>query len=150
MDYFATISTILKYILVVIVFLFTTNILKDILYYIKKESKEKVAILRFGGEESDKIAVIRDNISVGRAAENDVTIKDDAISKRQFHIKKTNKGYNLIDLKSANGTFVNGERVKSVILKNKDVIKIGDEIIVFEEKCQIRKNPIFIYFFFNF
>ena len=136
MDYFATISTILKYILVVIVFLFTTNILKDILYYIKKESKEKVAILRFGGEESDKIAVIRDNISVGSAAENDVTIKDDAISKRQFHIKKTNKGYNLIDLKSANGTFVNGERVKSVILKNKDVIKIGDEIIVFEERIR--------------
>lgn len=136
MDYFATVSTILKYILVVIVFLFTTNILKDILYYIKKESKEKVAILRFGGEESDKIAVIRDNISVGRAAENDVTIKDDAISKRQFHIKKTNKGYNLIDLKSANGTFVNGERVKSVILKNKDVIKIGDEIIVFEERIR--------------
>lgn len=136
MDYFATISTILKYILVVIVFLFTTNILKDILYYIKKESKEKVAILRFGGEESDKIAVIRDNISVGRAAENDVTIKDDAISKRQFHIKKTNKGYNLIDLNSANGTFVNGERVKSVILKNKDVIKIGDEIIVFEERIR--------------
>ena len=136
MDYFATISTILKYLLVVIVFLFTTNILKDILYYIKKESKEKVAILRFGGEESDKIAVIRDNISVGRAAENDVTIKDDAISKRQFHIKKTNKGYNLIDLKSANGTFVNGERVKSVILKNKDVIKIGDEIIVFEERIR--------------
>lgn len=136
MDYFATISTILKYILVVIVFLFTTNILKDILYYIKKESKEKVAILRFGGEESDKIAVIRDNKSVGRAAENDVTIKDDAISKRQFHIKKTNKGYNLIDLKSANGTFVNGERVKSVILKNKDVIKIGDEIIVFEERIR--------------
>ncbi len=136
MDYFATISTILKYILVVIVFLFTTNILKDILYYIKKESKEKVAIIRFGGEESDKIAVIRDNISVGRAAENDVTIKDDAISKRQFHIKKTNKGYNLIDLKSANGTFVNGERVKSVILKNKDIIKIGDEIIVFEERIR--------------
>lgn len=136
MDYFATISTILKYILVVIVFLFTSNILKDILYYIKKESKEKVAILRFGGEESDKIAVIRDNISVGRAAENDVTIKDDAISKRQFHIKKTNKGYNLIDLKSANGTFVNGERVKSVILKNKDIIKIGDEIIVFEERIR--------------
>lgn len=136
MDYFATISTILKYILVVIVFLFTTNILKDILYYIKKESKEKVAILRFGGEESDKIAVIRDNISVGRAAENDVTIKDDAISKRQFHIKKTNIGYNLIDLKSANGTFVNGERVKSVILKNKDIIKIGDEIIVFEERIR--------------
>ena len=136
MDYFATISTILKYILVVIVFLFTTNILKDILYYIKKESKEKVAILRFGGEESDRIAVIRDNISVGRAAENDVTIKDDAISKRQFHIKKTNKGYNLIDLKSANGTFVNGERVKSVILKNKDIIKIGDEIIVFEERIR--------------
>ncbi|PVY94138.1 FHA domain-containing protein [Ezakiella coagulans] len=136
MDYFATISTILKYILVVIVFLFTTNILKDILYYIKKESKEKVAILRFGGEESDKIAVIRDNISVGRAAENDVTIKDDAISKRQFHIKKTNKGYNLIDLKSANGTFVNGELVKSVILKNKDIIKIGDEIIVFEERIR--------------
>lgn len=136
MDYFATISTILKYILVVIVFLFTTNILKDILYYIKKESKEKVAILRFGGEDSDKVAVIRDNISVGRASENDVTIKDDAISKRQFHIKKTSKGYNLIDLKSANGTFVNGERVKSVILKNKDVIKIGDEIIVFEERIR--------------
>ncbi len=136
MDYFATISTILKYILVVIVFLFTTNILKDILYYIKKDSKEKVAILRFGGEDSDKVAVIRDNISVGRASENDVTINDDSISKRQFHIKKTNKGYNLIDLKSANGTFVNGERVKSVILKNKDVIKIGDEIIVFEERIR--------------
>lgn len=136
MDYIGIISTIFKYIFVAIAFLFVINILKDILYYIKKESKEKIAILKFGTSSDSEHIIIRDDITVGRSSINDVSIDDDKISKRQFHIKKTKEGYLLEDLKSKNGTRLNGTKVTKAILKNRDVIEVGSETIIFEEKVK--------------
>lgn len=136
MDYIGIISTIFKYIFVVLAFAFVLNILKDILYYIKKESKEKIAILKFGTSKDSDYIIIRDEITVGRSSINDVSIDDDKISKRQFHIKKTKEGYLLEDLKSKNGTRLNGARVTKAILKNRDVIEVGNETIIYEEKVK--------------
>jgi pSer/pThr/pTyr-binding forkhead associated (FHA) protein len=39
--------------------------------------------------------------------------------------------YYISDLNSKNGTLLNGVRIKSAVLKNKDLIKIGNNELIF-------------------
>ena len=54
----------------------------------------------------------RDITYVGRSADNDISVKDKFVSRKHLKIlKKENK--NIIeDLKSTNGTFVNGRQIR--------------------------------------
>lgn len=134
MDYYSIISTISKYALVVIAFAFIINILKDILYYIKSENKEKIYFLRYKIEDKVYLTPIKGEISVGRSKENDIVLQDMSVSKNHFHIKKIGEKYVIIDLKSANGTRVNGENVNKKSLKNHDLIEVGSIKMRFEGK----------------
>jgi len=64
-------------------------------------------------------------ISIGKLEDNALVLKDSAISRRHFSLEKTTDGFKLIDLNSTNGTFVNGKRVKEIILKPNDEITVG-------------------------
>lgn len=64
-------------------------------------------------------------VSFGRAAENDVPVEDSQASRQHCRIEKTPHGWKLIDLESSNGTRVNGELVNARVLKEGDVITIG-------------------------
>lgn len=60
----------------------------------------------------------------------DLAITDNkAVSRRHAVIRWTAEGYMIYDLKSANGTFVNGERLEGVgrLLADKDEIMVADE-----------------------
>jgi hypothetical protein len=62
---------------------------------------------------------------IGRVEGNDVVIEDDSISRRHAEIRKSGPGYVVRDLESANGTFLNGERVSEAPLRPGDTIKFG-------------------------
>lgn len=77
---------------------------------------------------------------LGRTAKCPVHIKDSKISRQHCQITKTAQGgFKITDLDSANGTFINGERISEKILFPKDTIKIGNSEIVFDlvEETQI-------------
>ena len=60
----------------------------------------------------------------------DLAITDNkAVSRRHAVIRWTAEGYMIYDLKSANGTFVNGERLEGAgrLLVDKDEIMVADE-----------------------
>lgn len=63
--------------------------------------------------------------SIGRSPENDVCIADDSVSRRHAKIVMNEKGFSIVDLKSENGVFVNGERVAQRLLATGDVIEMG-------------------------
>ena len=70
-------------------------------------------------------------ISIGRSDSNDVVIGSDYKVSRQ-HCRITSQGSEFIieDLKSKNGTFVNGWKiVVKTKLKPNDIVKIGDTIL---------------------
>jgi uncharacterized protein (DUF983 family) len=52
---------------------------------------------------------------VGRSRECDIVLVDPTVSSRHVRIERTVEGLDLIDLDSANGTFVQGERVRGRI-----------------------------------
>lgn len=71
-------------------------------------------------------------VRVGRASENDIVLKNDRkVSRYHFQIDELFPGvYELTDLNSTNGTFVNGRNIgKSCSLKRGDIIRIGDTVV---------------------
>jgi pSer/pThr/pTyr-binding forkhead associated (FHA) protein len=66
-------------------------------------------------------------LTLGRHSDNDILIKDPFVSKKHFQIVEDEGDYYLEDLNSANGTFLNGERIEDVAkLSNGDIIKVGN------------------------
>lgn len=67
--------------------------------------------------------------TIGRSANNDITINDPEVSRRHAHILQREQGYAIEDLGSTNGTFVNGQRCVGVIgLHDGDEVDLGDTI----------------------
>ena len=89
-------------------------------------------------------------IKIGRTEGNDLVIKDDTtISRNHAEIFQDDEGnIFLTDLNSSNGTFVNGNKLEdSIILKKKDIVKIGNTVIDWkvyfsENKAQKIKDEV--------
>lgn len=64
--------------------------------------------------------------TLGRSVECDLPIENIAVSRRHCTITRVSDDFRLDDLKSHNGTFVNGLRVESQILKHGDRIDLGN------------------------
>jgi pSer/pThr/pTyr-binding forkhead associated (FHA) protein len=68
----------------------------------------------------------RDSLTFGRSPEADISIPNSKVSRLHAEIKPWDGEYVLKDLKSRNGTLVNGVRVDVTVLKPGDVIRLGD------------------------
>ena len=108
-------------------------------------SPQPTAQLRtlLGFKEPDKPGRIvvwdTEEISLGRAPENDVVVEDSDASRKHALFRRTVGGHQVQDLGTANGTQVNGSPlVEAHVLSNKDVVKVGDVQITF---IQTRKDP---------
>ena len=72
-------------------------------------------------------------MSIGRAPDNRIRVQKDAVSRKHAEIALGPKGYSVRDLKSENGTYVNGKRVTERLLADGDAIQIGSQKFVFRE-----------------
>ncbi len=65
-------------------------------------------------------------LRIGRAADNQVVIADLSVSRYHAELRRNPRGgYTIADLGSHNGTFVNGQRVESAPVTERDIIGIG-------------------------
>jgi len=65
-------------------------------------------------------------ITIGRGMDNDVVINDNKASRHHLQIIRDNGCYKIVDLKTANGTFVNGSKIKGKQpLHPSDRVQIG-------------------------
>lgn len=65
---------------------------------------------------------------------NDFVVKNNAVSRNHAYLQPTAGGATITDNNSSNGTFINDERIPSLIkreLKNGDVVRLADEIFIF-------------------
>lgn len=79
-----------------------------------------------------------DTIHIGRSSDNDVQIKDSSVSRRHLEIIKKENRYFIKDLRSTNGTFVNGEQIGSdmeIEVEQGIPIVIGMSVICLGQGC---------------
>ena len=65
-------------------------------------------------------------LRIGRTSDNDLVLSDLTVSRHHAELRKAPTGrYEIVDLSSHNGTFVNGQKVASATLTENDIIGIG-------------------------
>jgi pSer/pThr/pTyr-binding forkhead associated (FHA) protein len=68
---------------------------------------------------------------LGRGFSADVRLDDQSVSRRHAVIVAHPHGTRILDDRSANGTFVNGQRVTEATLHDRDMIQLGAVALVF-------------------
>lgn len=61
----------------------------------------------------------------GRHPDADVFLDDVTVSRRHVEFRREEGGFRVVDSGSLNGTYVNGDRVDSVLLRNGSEVQIG-------------------------
>ena len=65
-------------------------------------------------------------MSIGRTPDNDLVVSDLGVSRKHAELRKSPTGrFQIIDLGSHNGTYVNGSRVEQAEVSEEDIIGIG-------------------------
>lgn len=77
--------------------------------------------------------------TIGRDFGNDVVLPDVLASGHHATLVTTPEGVRIQDADSANGTFVNGQRVQNAALKPSDIVTIGNVDFVFENGNLVRR-----------
>ncbi len=73
-----------------------------------------------------KMYSLETSLTVGRAPDCDVRLDEDGISRRHARFGRREDGVVYVqDLESKNGTYVNGERVETYVLRDGDKIQVG-------------------------
>jgi pSer/pThr/pTyr-binding forkhead associated (FHA) protein len=80
-------------------------------------------------------------ITIGRTAENTIRIQDTNVSSRHAILVRDGDDYQLHDFKSTNGTFVNGEPIMAVKLKDGTSIRFGSVELRYESGLAKAATP---------
>jgi hypothetical protein len=102
-------------------------------------------LVTFQGELLQEFEVKQPKVLIGRACLNDIVLSNEYVSKYHASLIFNNNTMYLVDLKSANGIYVNSHRVRSTVLRHDDVIGIGTlRIKVSHPSSRVRaENPDF-------
>lgn len=93
-----------------------------------------VAKLQFilGPMANQTLALSEEVTTIGSVAGNTVVLADPAVSRKHAGIRKVNGLYELADLGSTNGVYVNGHKVPKKTLEPGDIIRVGNTEAVFK------------------
>jgi hypothetical protein len=90
----------------------------------------RLVLVAEGKETSFPLA--RDAYTLGRHRNNDIVISDPKVSSFHARIDRSPEGFTLNDLKSRNGTFLNGKRIETGVLKTGDEVRLGTARLLYK------------------
>lgn len=82
------------------------------------------------------LALARDEVKIGRGAENEIVLPDFSVSRRHAALRRESEGWALHDLASTNGVQVNRVSVKRALVRAGDKIKVGIFELQLEEAVE--------------
>lgn len=137
-------SVVFKYLFIIVIYLFMFSIIRLIYLDIKGMGLStyiKDTYLKLINQKDTlpfkikEVYSLEEDVTIGRSKKNTIMIKDPYISKNHLSIVKDEGNYYLEDLSSANGTFINGDRIMDVVmLKNGDTIRLGQVEFIFVKR----------------
>lgn len=79
-----------------------------------------------------RFAITSDTTAIGRSTSSPVFLDDITVSRSHAEIRRGVDGsYELVDLESLNGTYLDGERIKHAVLREGAQVQIGKFRLVF-------------------
>ena len=96
------------------------------------EGGRGVLVVKRGPNAGSKYFLDKDVTGIGRHPDSDIFLDDITVSRRHAEIRrKGGDGFQLHDVGSLNGTYVNRERVEDAALRSGDEVQIGKFKLVF-------------------
>lgn len=98
----------------------------------KKPSAKQPCLIMIEGDYLGEIySLEKQTVILGRDDDADVVIADTGVSRRHAMVQKQGEGFTLADLRSTNGTELNGTAVQNAVLKDGDKIHLGTTTLKF-------------------
>lgn len=89
-------------------------------------------LMQLGPKQGETVAVIGDEFVMGRDPSNEWPIEDIEVSRRHARLVLENGSYSIEDLGSTNGTFVNGQRIRTLLpVLPGATIRLGENVLLF-------------------
>lgn len=97
-------------------------------------------IVEKGPNTGDSFHLRQSVLTVGRSPVNLLQVNDKSVSRRHAQLRKQGDDYVITDLKSSNGTFLNGQRLTDpALLKHDDIVQLGEVVLRYKTRT-IRGN----------
>lgn len=90
-------------------------------------------LVKVHGQGSRTIDLGEDSFTIGRKVDNDLALDDHTVSSHHARIVRVQAVYFVEDLKSTNGTTLNGKPIERAQLHDADVIAIGHHRFIFRD-----------------
>ncbi len=88
-------------------------------------------VVKRGPNAGSRFSLDQEVISAGRHPQSDIFLDDVTVSRRHAEFHRTTDGFEVSDVGSLNGTYVNREPIESSVLANGDEVQIGKFRLVF-------------------
>jgi len=85
-----------------------------------------------GADQGKRFEFLTGPVALGRDNSNSVRLHDTEVSRRHAELRLEREGYRIVDLGSANGTFVNGQPVDQTPLHSGDRVQLGQTVMLFQ------------------
>jgi len=82
-------------------------------------------IIHRGPNRGERFLLNSPETSIGRSGENDILLDDVTVSRKHANIRRASERFELIDLGSLNGTYVNNNSIARATLNTGDEIQFG-------------------------
>jgi pSer/pThr/pTyr-binding forkhead associated (FHA) protein len=99
-----------------------------------KTAKSKPTLIVLDGHDSGKRYSLdgKAQFKIGRSVTSDLKLSDAKVSRDHCIVELVRDHHIIIDLESANGTVVNGDRVRKTVLKEGDFIRLGYTMLKYD------------------
>ena len=94
-------------------------------------SGSALLIVRKGPNAGARFLLDQDSTIAGRHPEADIFLDDVTVSRRHAEFVRHGTAFEVKDMGSLNGTYVNQERVEEILLQNGDELQVGKYRMVF-------------------
>jgi signal transduction histidine kinase/pSer/pThr/pTyr-binding forkhead associated (FHA) protein len=78
---------------------------------------------------TEELSLVKSKYTVGRSPGNNIVLEDSDVSRRHCLLRFHGQGYDVEDLASRNGTYLNGKRIEKATLGNGDQLQIGHHLL---------------------
>jgi pSer/pThr/pTyr-binding forkhead associated (FHA) protein len=79
------------------------------------------------------VVLERAELVVGRSCDADLQVDSSLISRRHLVMRRRGPEYEMEDLRSSNGVYLNGVRAHSAVLREGDLLQVGDAVFIYHE-----------------